>query len=93
MKKISLLVAATTLCVLCGCNEVECIGDDGHTRTIMGIVFASRYYECKDGSKFEVECGTGIELTNGDVGAVSKKNNCARFTTKDKLIEMNAKER
>lgn len=93
MKFLTIFISTIALCTLCGCNDIECIGDDGHTRTTFGIIYAYRNYECKDGTRFQVECGTAIELRNGDAAFASKKRDCSRFTTKDNLIKMNAKKR
>ena len=89
MKLLAYSVAALALCTLCSCNDIECIGDDGHTREMFGINYVHRNYECKDGSKYQRKCGFYTGLPGGE----KHENDCSRITTKDKLIKMNAKER
>ncbi|MBR2900476.1 MAG: hypothetical protein IKC23_12825 [Fibrobacter sp.] len=90
MKLLAIFAAMLALCTLCSCNDIECIGDEGHEREVFAITYVHRNYECKDGSRYMLECG----FTTGLPGGTTKSNDCSRkFTTKDKLIKMNAKER
>lgn len=89
MKLLAIFAAMLALFVLCSCNDIECIGDEGHTREAFAIHFVYRNYECKDGTKYKIKCG----FTTGLPGGTTKTNDCSRFTTKEKLIKMKEKER
>ena len=50
MKLPAIFAATLALFVLCSCNDIECIGDEGYSREVFAIHYVYRNYECKDGT-------------------------------------------
>ena len=79
MKFPVIFATALALCTLCSCNDIECYGDRWKTTNVLGVVYNERIYECKDGTRYKLEC------------KLHDARDCSVFMTKDKLINNKAK--